>query len=73
MRIPPDNLQLLAHQFNLTMDMLNERTDPKERMHLLRHMKVILGEIDQLISTNLKRDSQDATSSPPPDQSTAES
>jgi hypothetical protein len=40
---------------------------------LLRHMKVILGEIDELISTNLKRDSQDATSSPPPDQSTAES
>jgi hypothetical protein len=70
---PSDNFQLLAHQFDLVVEKVNQSKDPKERMHLPRHMKVILNEIDMLISSNLKRDSQDATSSAPPDQSTAES
>ena len=70
---PPDRFQMLANQFDLVVDMLNECGDPKERVHLLRHMKAILNQLDDLTTANLKRDSQDITSSPPPDERAAES
>jgi hypothetical protein len=68
---PSDNFQSLAHQFGLMMNMVNEFKDPKDRMHLLRHLKVLLTEIDALILSDLKRDSRDTTSSSPPVQSTS--
>lgn len=68
-----DNFQLLAHQFDLLVEMVNECKDPKERMHLLRHMKVILNEIDVLILSSLKRDMQDTIGSPSPEQPSVES
>ncbi len=70
---PPERFQKLAHQFDLVADMINECVDPKQRMLLLCHMKIILNEIDELISSNLNRDSQVNISSPPPNQPTAES
>lgn len=40
-----------------------------ERTKLLRRVKVLIVEIDMLIMSDLKQDGQEASSSPPPDQS----
>jgi len=68
-----DRFQLLAHQFNLLVGMIDECEDLKERMHLFRCTRHILSEIDDLILTTLKEGVQDASSSPPLEQPRAES
>jgi hypothetical protein len=68
-----DNFQLLAHQFDLLVEMINDCRDLKERMHLLRHTRFNLNEIDALILSSLRRDMQDTTGSPPPEQPSADS
>lgn len=68
---PSDRFRLLAHQVESLVERLNDFPPPSfdERTKLLRRMKVLIVEIDMLIMSDLKRDGQDASSSPPPDQS----
>ena len=68
-----DRFQLLAHQFNLLVSMINDCEDLKERMHLFRQTRFILNEIDDLILSRLKQGDQDTSSSPPPEKPTDES
>jgi hypothetical protein len=70
---PSERFQLLGHQFDSLVAKLNEFPSPtlEERTKLLRRMKVLIIEIDMLILSVLKRDSEGATSSPPPDQPAA--
>jgi hypothetical protein len=57
---------LLRHQFDSLVERLNESPSPnlEEQTKLLRKMKVLIVEIDMLILSALKRDSQDTTISP---------
>ena len=67
-----DRFQSLTRELDALAESLHNSNSLDERRLLLRRMKVLIVEIDMLISSNLKRDSHDISSSPP-DQPTAES
>jgi hypothetical protein len=69
-----ERFQFLAHEFDSLVEKYNESPTPslEERTKLLRRMKVLIVEIDMLILSSLKRDSQDASSPLSPDQSAAD-
>jgi hypothetical protein len=69
-----DRFRLLAHQVESLVERLNDFPPPSldERTKVLRRMKVLIVEIDMLIMSDLRRDSQEASSFPPPDQSAAD-
>ena len=69
----PDRFQWLTQELDALAESLHISHSLDERRLLLRRMKVLIVEIDMLISSNLKRDTQDTTSSPPPEQPSAES
>jgi hypothetical protein len=71
---PSERFQSLGHQFDSLVERLNESPTPssEERRKLLRQMKVLIVEIDMLILSALKRDNQDASSTPSPDHSAAD-
>jgi hypothetical protein len=63
--------QSLSQQFEALVESLNDSPSLKERKQLLRRMKILIDEIDGLILSTLKRDGEDASSSPRSDRSTA--
>jgi hypothetical protein len=69
---PQTRFQWLAQQFDRLVETIHECEDPKKRQHLLRRMKVLVDEIDVAVSSSLKKDKQDTTSSFPPDQPTGD-
>jgi hypothetical protein len=69
---PATRFQWLAQQFDMLVETINECEDPKKRKPLLRRMKVLIDEIDVVVSASLKRDTQDTASSLPPDQPTGD-
>lgn len=65
--------QLFAHEFDSLVERLHESQSLEERRKLLRRMKVLIVEINMLILSNLKIDSQGNPNLPSSDQPTAES
>jgi hypothetical protein len=49
------------NEFKALVKLTDECPSLQERKHLLRRMKVLIDEIDALISLTVKRDEQDAT------------
>jgi hypothetical protein len=66
---PATRFQRLAQQFDTLIGNINDAQDPKERKRLLRRMKIVIDEIDALVSSSLK---PDTASSPSPDQPTGD-
>jgi hypothetical protein len=69
-----ERFQVLGDQFDSLVKRLNDSPAPslEERTKLLRRMKVLIIEIDMVILSTLKRDEQEATSSPSLGQSTTD-
>jgi len=69
-----ERFQFLAHQFNSLVERYNEAPTPglEQRTKLLRGMKVVIVEIDMLVLSALRRDSQEVSTPPPPDQFAAD-
>jgi hypothetical protein len=63
----------LTHQFDALVEHPHESRSVEERKKVLKRMKILLDENDELIFSSLKRDKQDTASSPPLDQPTADS
>lgn len=68
-----ERFRWLAHQIGALLESLNECPSLEERKQLLRRMKILIDKIDGLILSTLKREGEDTSSSPPPDQPAAES
>jgi hypothetical protein len=74
MPTPAARFHSLGREFDSLIDALKPANlSVKERTQLLRRMKVLIAEIDALISYDLPRDIQDATNSPHPERPIAES
>lgn len=58
MSTPPERLLSLAHEFDALAQSLSESPGLEERKRLLRRMKVVTVEIDMLILSSLKQDTQ---------------
>ena len=68
-----ERFQLLSREFESLVQRLNDSPNLDERTKLLRRMKVLIVELEMLISSSLKRDTQDIPILSPPDQPIAES
>jgi hypothetical protein len=67
-----ERFEWLTHQLGVLVESLRVTHGVEERKLLLRRMRVLIVEIDMLIASNLKRDSEDAPSTPPLGQSTVD-
>jgi len=55
-----DRLKWLAQQFDFLVEKLNASPNPKEKTEILRLMRILIVEIDSLISSDLRRDEQES-------------
>ena len=53
---PSERFRWLAHQFDALVDNLDECTSMEERKRVLKRMKILIDEIDEIILSTLKRD-----------------
>ena len=70
MSILSERIEWLTQEFDALIESLHVSHNPEERKLLLRRMRFLIVEIDTLISSHLKRDSQ---ASPAPNQPKSES
>jgi hypothetical protein len=63
-----ERLQWLAQQFDSLIEKLTASPIREDRTQILRRMRVLIVEIDSLILSDLKRDKQETSGSPPSDQ-----
>ena len=70
MPIPSERFEWLTQELDALVESLHVSQSLEERRLLLRRMKVLIVEIDMLILSDLKRDGQDKSCSPPTDQPT---
>jgi hypothetical protein len=68
-----DRFEWLTQELDALVESLHVSQSLDERRLLLRRMKVLIVEIDTLISTNLKKETQDTSGPPPPERPTVES
>jgi hypothetical protein len=61
MPMPKERFQWLAHEFDTLVKKTNECSNMEERRTLLRRMRILIEEIDALISSTLKRDDKEFT------------
>ncbi len=61
----PERFNWLTVQFKALLEGLKEVPNLKKRKQLLRRMKILIDEIDGLISSDLKQDEQNTISSEP--------
>ena len=67
-----ERFQFLAQEFGSLVQGLDQSRSVGERTTILRRMKVLIVEVDMLISSSLRYDNRDTTGSKPPDQPAAE-
>jgi hypothetical protein len=61
---PSGRFLWLANQFEALAERLNESLSTEERTKVLKRMKILINEIDQLIASTSNGHKQDATSTP---------
>ena len=55
--------QWLSQKFDGLVEKLNDTDDPEERKETLRRMRVLLDELDVVVSSSVKKDKNDTASS----------
>ena len=67
---PLERFRWLANQFDALVDNLDECSSMEERRRVLKRMKILIDEVNEIILSTLKRD---PANSPSPEQPTSQS